>query len=170
MNLDRLKALIRLANNNPNDNEANLAARKACKILAENNFSLLQPQPRTSTTTKVNEPKTWNDVKRSTESEFKSRPTAPTADMWEDFMNRHFTGGAKRWPGFDWSKAPHKEAPEDNWDRETKNRPPPANPYRGDGQKQEVRKCTKCGLETMTFRYNEVPWICNPCLWKEEKT
>lgn len=38
MNLDLLKKLTRLANNNPNENEANLAARKVCKLLEENNF------------------------------------------------------------------------------------------------------------------------------------
>ena len=35
MNLDLLKKLIRLANNNPNDNEANLAARKVCVMIAQ---------------------------------------------------------------------------------------------------------------------------------------
>lgn len=40
MDIEKLKSIIRLANNNPNDNEANLAARKACKILAENDFAI----------------------------------------------------------------------------------------------------------------------------------
>jgi SNF2 family DNA or RNA helicase len=40
MDKDKIIKLIRLANNNPNDNEANLAARKACKLLgaAEKEF------------------------------------------------------------------------------------------------------------------------------------
>ena len=41
MDIEKLKSIIRLANNNPNENEANLAARKACKILAENDFATL---------------------------------------------------------------------------------------------------------------------------------
>lgn len=38
MKLDILKKLIALANNNPNDNEANFAARKACKALVEHKY------------------------------------------------------------------------------------------------------------------------------------
>lgn len=38
MNYDLLIKLARLANNNPNDNEANLAARKVCKLIAEGNY------------------------------------------------------------------------------------------------------------------------------------
>lgn len=51
MNLDLLKKLTRLANNNPNDNEANFAARRVCKMLEECDFKLVEnsqpsnPQP-----------------------------------------------------------------------------------------------------------------------------
>lgn len=38
MNLDLITKLARLANNNPNDNEANLAARRACKLIEEGKF------------------------------------------------------------------------------------------------------------------------------------
>jgi hypothetical protein len=38
MDYDRLIKLAKLANNNPNENEANLAARKVCKLLAEAEF------------------------------------------------------------------------------------------------------------------------------------
>src|SRR5579859_4847245 len=41
MNLDLLTKLVELANNNPNENEANLAARKVCKIIAEGNFNFI---------------------------------------------------------------------------------------------------------------------------------
>ncbi len=33
--IDMIQKLIRLANNNPNDNEANLAARRVCKMLTD---------------------------------------------------------------------------------------------------------------------------------------
>lgn len=69
MNLDLLKKLTRLANNNPNDNEANLAARKVCKMLEESNWSLPSVAAR---------PTTYNDVKRSAEPEFKSKVYQPT--------------------------------------------------------------------------------------------
>jgi len=39
MNHDLIIKLAKLANNNPNENEANLAARKVCKLLAEANFN-----------------------------------------------------------------------------------------------------------------------------------
>lgn len=42
MNLDLLIKLVKLANNNPNDNEANLAARKVCKMIAEGNYQFGQ--------------------------------------------------------------------------------------------------------------------------------
>lgn len=85
--LETLKKLTALANNNPNENEANLAARKVCKMLADSNFIL-------SVTT-------WNDVTRSTEPGIKStRPaSSPTSKRpvyahynaryrsWEDIFN-----------------------------------------------------------------------------------
>src|SRR6516165_11215196 len=39
MNYDLIIKLAKLANNNPNDNEANQAARKVCRLLAEANFN-----------------------------------------------------------------------------------------------------------------------------------
>jgi hypothetical protein len=38
MNTDLITKLAKLANNNPNENEANLAARKVCRLLAEGDF------------------------------------------------------------------------------------------------------------------------------------
>src|SRR5258708_17675117 len=38
MNLDILKKLVNLANNNPNEHEANSAARKACQLIKESEF------------------------------------------------------------------------------------------------------------------------------------
>lgn len=166
MNLDKLKKLIRLANDNPNDHEANLAARRVCKILAEKDFVLLNLSPKTAAG-KMNEAKTWNDVKRSEEPAWRSRPpTGPGFDAAEFFRNWK----RPEWSGFDWSKAPHKDAPtEDDWGPKAW-KPNPNIKYDSDGKrvrKQEMRKCTKCGWETMTFRYDEVPWVCNPCHWKE---
>lgn len=53
MNNDIVKKLIELACNNPNENEANAAARKVCRMIKEDNFSILngsvftppRPQP-----------------------------------------------------------------------------------------------------------------------------
>lgn len=38
MDKDLIIKLAKLANNNPNENEANAAARKVCRLLAEDNF------------------------------------------------------------------------------------------------------------------------------------
>ncbi len=54
-NWEMIEKLIRLANNNPNENEANLAARKACSLLENVRFKTKAPVgqgpgPRTSPT------------------------------------------------------------------------------------------------------------------------
>lgn len=41
MSLEFLKKLVRLATNNPNEHEANLAARKACDYLVKNDFKAI---------------------------------------------------------------------------------------------------------------------------------
>lgn len=41
MNTDLLKKLIKLANHNPNENEANLAARRVCKMIADDSYNLV---------------------------------------------------------------------------------------------------------------------------------
>ena len=46
MNLDLLIKLVKLANNNPNEHEANSAARRACKLIAEGNFKFTADIPK----------------------------------------------------------------------------------------------------------------------------
>lgn len=65
MNLKLIEKLARLANNNPNEHEANLAARKVCRLLEESNFEFVNEQPGT-----------WEDVKRTSEPD------------WRDIFNR----------------------------------------------------------------------------------
>lgn len=78
--LELLKKLVKLANNNPNEHEANSAARRVCKILEEHNFSFdntIPPKEKTIT---------YNDVKRSAEYFWKSsKPNRPSYDPWTDF-------------------------------------------------------------------------------------
>ena len=179
MRLERLLALIRLANNNPDENEANLAARKVCQILADkkdapSEFTIAPKQIRTAAG-KMNETLTWNDVKRSTEPAWKSQSYDPAYNPFEEFFrkyakaDRHPFDKETSWTGFDWSKAPKKDAPEPdyepprykeaswiNWDTR-KERP------------QEERTCSKCGLKIKTFRIKENPWVCNFCHWKDFK-
>lgn len=45
MNLDLLIKLVKLANNNPNENEANSAARRVCKLIAEGDYKFTNVAP-----------------------------------------------------------------------------------------------------------------------------
>jgi hypothetical protein len=58
MNIELLIKFVKLANHNPNDNEANSAARRVCKMIEDSNFKF------NDTKTNVNNKSTitWNDV------------------------------------------------------------------------------------------------------------
>ena len=67
MNLDRLKKLVKLANHNPNDNEANSAARRVCKMIEDGKFEFgaIPPAPVFNGMPTQKQPKTYNDIHRS---------------------------------------------------------------------------------------------------------
>jgi len=46
VDIDLIQKLVKLANNNPNDNEANLAARKVCQMLTDYKFNTTTPRER----------------------------------------------------------------------------------------------------------------------------
>lgn len=49
MKLELIIKLVKLANNNPNENEANSAARRVCKLIAEGDFKFVEdksPKPK----------------------------------------------------------------------------------------------------------------------------
>lgn len=78
MNIDQIQKLIRLANNNPNDNEANLAARRVCKMLADYKFPVFN-QTRTDHKSPSN-PVTNPNANYT-------RPSSPTGrDPYEEFF------------------------------------------------------------------------------------
>jgi len=151
MDIEKLKAIIRLANNNPNDNEANLAARKACKILAEDDFRALN-QANTITS--------WKDIKRSTEPAWRSEPYgaqgSPEARAYQEDWFR-------KWNAY-WSNA-EKEPTQDKtaWDGEVR-----YNPFVDKPKKESrTKKCSRCGVEVSTFRFKEEPFVCTVCHWKD---
>ena len=98
MSLDLIKKLVRLANNNPNDNEANLAARKACKMIAELEFYLEQRVQNTAYSgnysrpgaSPVTPPRTWNDVRRSEEPFWRSKPPTEPGRSADDIFDWFF--------------------------------------------------------------------------------
>jgi hypothetical protein len=147
MDLDKLKKLIRLANNNPSEHEANSAARRVCKMLDEYEF-----------------PTTWNDVKRSTEPAFKStwKQPAPTKDPMEDIFERIFKERMYNNPYTDpfrrsWTD-PFKPG---SWDKDNPFVDPPKA-----RQEPKLRKCVKCGKEERTRRITNI-FTCNKCEWTE---
>lgn len=79
MDLKLLEKLVRLANNNSNEHEANLATRRACKLIEEGKFQFTSIPPMVNDTSV----RTWNDVRRSTESEFRSKP--PTSSYGHNY-------------------------------------------------------------------------------------
>ena len=74
MNLDLIIKLVKLANNNPNEHEANLAARKVCKLIADGKFDFGTIE---RVVDKPFQGGTWNDVKRSSEPMWSSKQQAP---------------------------------------------------------------------------------------------
>lgn len=86
MNLEIVKKLIKLANNNPNEHEANSAARKVCRELDGYDFNTISSPPKQET------PKTWNDVRRSSKPQWKSGESYPFEDWFgkwqEDELKR----------------------------------------------------------------------------------
>jgi len=160
MDIEKLKKLIRLANNNPNEHEANLAARKACKALAEDDFKSLKAT-------------TWNDIKRTTEPTWKSsyksnpvnRPATPpphTSPTGRDPFDSYYA----------YRTSPKQESyyrrtydindtyVDPNWfaggmrGGKTEARP-----------EKRVRKCSICGIEEETKRIATV-FTCNKCEWE----
>jgi hypothetical protein len=125
MNFDLILKLIRLANNNPNDNEANLAARKVCVLLKDHNFNS-QPLPRPQTASQQNpyqrpptEPaptytRTWNpppydfdfgdsifeEFFRKRQREYKkdyyTRPPTEKKVHWNKDDNQYYTPPSKQ--------------------------------------------------------------------------
>lgn len=175
MNLDLLKKLARLANNNPNDNEANLAARRVCKMLEEFtlNFknSLTIPGEKKIQELKVDPvPKsnTWENIYRNEEAHFTNKPpeyTRPFTSDFEDLLHTLFGGRragkteSQREPfvynptqkqrdfytGVDWDKQPSST----QWNKET----------------APIKICERCKKEYKSPRTINV---CADCQWKEE--
>lgn len=165
MDIEKIKKLIRLANNNPNEHEANLAARKACKLIEDN--GKWTPFRNLS----VDGPRTYNDIKRSTEPAWRAQPPYnPTG------RNQYQEEWFRKWNDY-WKEAeknPVDGRPyESNFnDKETTPKSKPwakDYPFTNEPKKKEsaTRNCTRCGLEVSTFRIKEVPFVCNVCHWKD---
>lgn len=167
MNLDRLKKLVMLANHNPNDPEANRAARLVCKMIEEADFVFHNPIPPT-----IQPVTTWKDVERNKEPDFKSTRTGPATDWmnwyekWQrqaresqEARTRSYDAETKSEPayksveydyyGIDWGKAGPFE-----WDGPYKRKP------------KRHLKCKTCGyIHETVFQGLPELFECNPCQW-----
>lgn len=163
MNLDLIKKLIRLANNNPNDNEANLAARKACRLIEEGkfNFNELKPVRIDNITPPPQQATTWNDVKRSTEPEFKSsrqhNPNSWTGFKFSQAQQDFFDRYMRR----DWETP--KYTPPSSYSPFTSDRNEPPKP-----KEKRPLECTKCH-KTVDTAYVGNLFVCTTCVWDEYK-
>jgi hypothetical protein len=146
MKLEILKKLIALANNNPNDNEANLAARKVCKALIEDKYvdqlkDVVIPAAQTIPPNYKPHPK---------QEQYYKEPF----DFY-DFFRRA-------------SNSPFNES---KWTGPPKNEPPKGtyyNPYTEEYVDKDKRKlkCKTCGkIKETKFRGLAEIFECNDCQW-----
>lgn len=212
---ETIKKLIRLATNNSNEHEANLAARKACQLLVEDkslfptNRREQAQVPKQEATIRVTEnprtrdvtitvtnldmvnnsrvaklimeldkelrgARTWNDVHRSEESFWSSKPPSsppppkqeptyrpPKRDRygfrsWIDWDDIPF-GGKKQPTPEDYATGKAKPYDPTNPDNYSKSRPP------------RDLKCNKCG-KTVSTQFVGPPQVfeCADCAYGEE--
>ena len=90
MNLDLLIKLVKLANNNPNEHEANSAARRACKLIAEGDYKFTAnvAKPTNNKTTSG-----WSPV-----DDYVKRNTPPAQPKTNSYYYDRYSYG------FDWGK------------------------------------------------------------------
>ena len=190
MNLDLLKKLTKLANHNPNEHEANSAARRVCKMLEESDWKVIpevktaagkmnegswtgftpKPSPQPSTPGSGFRPDQhyYDEMKDLTEEMFRK--------MQEEMRNRQWSRPANPfrngfYTGVDWGKEPPRSPPygteppinrqQDEILREARKR----RGFDPDGKK-EMRVCSKCGESKMTG-FLTGTYICTTCRLKE---
>lgn len=158
MNYKLIEKLAKLANNNPNEHEANMAARKVCKLLAEANFKF-------------------------NESEIVSMGTSPSSssiyDNFRDMMNNIRKEQEQQFYGNPF-KTGQYQSPFNEHTQKTRTEPPPNTYYpddkkyykrraeRGFGNEIRNLKCKKCSNVKPTI-FVGLPELfeCNECQWKE---
>lgn len=148
MNIDLLIKLVKLANNNPNENEANLAARKVCKLIEESKFNF----------SGQNNHQQQNQQKQSTRPPNWKTPYYNPFDEWfKDMYNEKAKSYEQYQSTGDWYKNP---PPSDAKARYNE----PIRP----SQQQDKRnlKCKTCG-HTKSTSFVGLPEVfeCNNCQW-----
>jgi len=153
MNLPLLIKLVKLANNNPNDNEANSAARRVCKMIAEANYiftsdsyNAIYGGARAPGKNVVNNPP---PVYKSASN--------PTYNPFKD----------STYKGVDWGKQPFTPPSQNVKDYTYPG--PEYDPITGKKKEKPRRilKCKICKKEVNTiFQGLEELFECNTCTWE----
>lgn len=147
--LDLLKKLTKLANHNPNDHEANSAARRVCKLLEDSNFILgvapiTPPKAPGPTPNEYYKPqwspfdRTWDDeIKKANEQTKRKQEAERLRKEYEERHRKYQSNQDSRNHGF----------------------------YTRSGIRN--LKCRKCGTmkETAFVGYADA-FICNECWFK----
>ncbi len=168
--IDLLSKLIALANNNPNEHEANLAARKVCRLLIELkvNFKSRSDQSKPATT--------WKDVQRSDSSFWKSSPQQPNSNPYTKASDQNpYT--QPNYDPFEFLRNEFIKARDAERTKDYYKRPPteygipkdyPIYNYDEPKKPKEKRplKCTKCGNEKITGYIGNL-YVCDTCQWNE---
>jgi len=173
MNLDLLIKLVKLANNNPNENEANLAARKVCKIIEEGKYQFNNKQPE--------QPK---------QPQYQAASN-PTGNPFEDFLRYYGRYGspfdrhgqdfaqeqAKRDEQFRRENVEFKQKQADAQAKEAYKTyyydegPQPftqqdfKNVQDRQNKPKTKRTCSECGRDVLTTDTSAIYFICNACRW-----
>lgn len=183
--LDQLLKLIKLANNNPNEHEANAAARKVCKMLMEKNYRITEaPQPSTPVSDPLSDILRWARQQNPQNVYYKSPFTSgswsnPFRDEQEDdnewfspenktHHKRHANGTieslseteakARGWKGYG---SPFNQK---NYYRQDWQVPPSYKRKEKEEIHKKWRKCTQCLTDVETFNTKD-PYICHKCDW-----
>lgn len=166
MNLELIIKLAKLANNNPNDNEANAASRKVCRLIEEGKFQFSQNGTRTAAE-KVGASSATNTGPWKYRPEYGKDYYKDINDMFRDI----FGGRNKKYNPTDKQREYYNRPPPSNPDQDRKYSPPN---WTGPNTREEKPKrplqCKTCKKEVLTA-FVGVPQMfeCNKCIWQAYK-
>ncbi len=168
MNIDLLIKLVKLANNNPSEHEANSAARRACKLIAEGNYKFGAEPPK-QPKVEIRQPQPWpgnaspftgfhntdwftefyNNQRQERQNEYERQQAGRENERREQqARNQQNVYGGQGYNPNQYYKAPYSK-----WDIP-------------DPKKPKIRRdCSKCGLNVETNNTKEV-FVCTVCIWK----
>lgn len=174
MNLDQLIKLAKLANNNPNEHEANAAARKVCRIIEAGNYNFTGAQtPPVGSTGKnwnyqQHRPSPFEDIftwaRQQAAKESKERREEEEKKRTQEAKQKEPTTERGFYGRKDWDIPFGSPPPPMNWtwsgeDPESKKR------YKKD-YIQKNRDCAVCNTTKLTFD-TTTPYVCDNCQWRK---